>query len=113
MEELMGKLVDVEIIEATKFSMMGQILEEEDEISVKSPASIQVKTPVVETSFQGSLFSDLRVSLRKARDVPRADPSKLHCDVYVSSSSCGPLSHEKRFSTSSLRFEMGAKRQGV
>ena len=63
MEELMGKLVDVEIIEATKFSMMGQILEEEDEISVKSPASIQVKTPVVETSFQGSLFYKLSMAM--------------------------------------------------
>ena len=59
----MGKLVDVEIIEATKFSMMGQILEEEDEISVKSPASIQVKTPVVETSFQGSLFYKLSMAM--------------------------------------------------
>ena len=59
----MGKLVDVEIIEATKFSMMGKILEEEKEISVKSPASIIVKTPVVETTFQGSIFYKLSMAM--------------------------------------------------
>ena len=60
----MGKLVDVEIIETTKFSMMGRILEdEEEEISVKSPSNIQVKTPVVETTFQGSIFYKLSMAM--------------------------------------------------
>ena len=58
----MGKLVDVEIIETTKFSMMGRILEDEQEISVKSP-NIQVKTPVVETTFQGSIFYKLSMAM--------------------------------------------------
>ena len=57
----MGKLVNVEIIETSKFSMVGQlILDEED--SIKSP-SIQIKTPVVETTFQSSIFYKLSMAM--------------------------------------------------
>merc|ERR1712012_1347842 len=62
-ESLMGKLVNVEIVESSKFSMVGKLIIDEDENSVKSPSIQKVKSPVVETTFQGSIFYKMSMAM--------------------------------------------------
>ena len=52
-ESLMGKLVHVEIVETTKFSMKGELVKDR---VVQSPSVKVKKAPVMETTFQGSFF---------------------------------------------------------
>ena len=59
----MGKLVNVEIVESTKFSMVGKLIVDEDGNSVKSPSIQKVKSPVVETTFQGSIFYKMSMAM--------------------------------------------------
>ena len=55
-ESLMGKLVHVEIVETTKFSMKGELVKDK---VVQSPSVKVKKAPVMETTFQGSFFYTL------------------------------------------------------
>ena len=55
-ESLMGKLVHVEIVETTKFSMKGELIKEKP---IQAPTKIVKKAPVMETTFQGSFFYTL------------------------------------------------------
>lgn len=55
-ESLMGKLVHVNIVETTKFSMKGELIKEKP---VLAPTVKVKKAPVMETTFQGSFFYTL------------------------------------------------------
>lgn len=62
-ESLMGKLVQVKIVESTKFSMKGELLTNEP-IQVPNANSKSKKAqPVMETSFQGSFFYTLSMTM--------------------------------------------------
>lgn len=50
----MGKLVHVEIIETTKFSMIGQVVEDEKIVAPNSNGASQK-----DSTFQGSIFYKL------------------------------------------------------
>ena len=59
-ESLMGKVIQVEIIEATKFSMKGQLIQDEP---ISNPNNNAVKkskkAPVMDTTFKSSIFYTL------------------------------------------------------
>ena len=61
-ETLMGKVIQVEIIEATKFSMKGQLVKDEP---IATPAIIKKskKAPVMETTFKSSIFYTLSMMM--------------------------------------------------
>ena len=58
-DSLMGKLVNVEIIETTKFSMKGALIKEEPIQTPNAATNTKKKAPVMETTFQGSFFYTL------------------------------------------------------
>lgn len=59
-DNLMGKLVNIEIIKTTKFSMKGALLKEEPIQTPNAATTLKVKkAPVMETTFQGSFFYTL------------------------------------------------------
>ena len=62
-ETLMGKVIQVEIVEATKFSMKGQLVKDEP---IANPAVIKKsskKAPVMETTFKSSIFYTLSMMM--------------------------------------------------
>ncbi len=61
-DALMGKLVPVRIIETTKFSMKGEVIQDEPIQTVKANMKVK-KAPVVETAFQGSFFYSLSMAM--------------------------------------------------
>ena len=61
-ETLMGKVIQVEIVEATKFSMKGELVKDEP---IATPAIIKKskKAPVMETTFKSSIFYTLSMMM--------------------------------------------------
>jgi hypothetical protein len=55
----MGKLINVDIIEVTKFSMVGKVIPEKSNQPSNETKVTQQKTPVMETTFQDSIFYKL------------------------------------------------------
>ena len=58
----MGKVIQVEIVEATKFSMKGELVKDEP---IATPAIIKKskKAPVMETTFKSSIFYTLSMMM--------------------------------------------------